>query len=316
MAAVGLVTSFCLPSYAATSYPSKPIRMVVGYAPGGSVDMAARVIADALTARLGVSVVVDNLAGAAGAVAAQRVVSSAADGYTLLVGSSNELVATGLVNAAQKYDAQRDLAPLALVATAPVLLATSPKTGVKNLAEFIDQVKRQPGKYSYGSSGVGSTLHFAGELLKNRAGLSMTHVPYRGTAPLTTELVGGTLDFAFITPTAALPFIQSGKLIPLGITSGKRSEALPRVPALAEYPSLKGYELTGWFALMAPAKVPTDIAQKLRIALQVALRDPTVRRRLEDCGVVPAAGNEDVAKFIREETGKYAALVKSVNIRE
>lgn len=278
--------------------------------------MAARVIADALTARLGVSVVVDNLAGAAGAVAAQRVVSSAADGYTLLVGSSNELVATGLVNAAQKYDAQRDLAPLALVATAPVLLATSPKTGVKNLAEFIDQVKRQPGKYSYGSSGVGSTLHFAGELLKNRAGLSMTHVPYRGTAPLTTELVGGTLDFAFITPTAALPFIQSGKLIPLGITSGKRSEALPRVPALAEYPSLKGYELTGWFALMAPAKVPTDIAQKLRIALQVALRDPTVRRRLEDCGVVPAAGNEDVAKFIREETGKYAALVKSVNIRE
>lgn len=308
--------ALAMPALADAPYPSKPIKLVVGYAPGGSVDMAARVVADLLAARLGTSVVVDNQAGAAGAVAAQRVVNSPADGYTLLAGSSNEMAATALVNPAQKYDPQKDLTPIGLIATAPVLLAASPKTQVRSLAEFIDTVKRNPGKHSYGSSGVGSTLHFAGELLKQRAGLFMTHIPYRGTAPLTTELVAGTLDFAIISPTAAAPFIQSGRIVPLGISSAKRSPALPQVPALGEHPLLKGYDLTGWFALAAPRNLPPDVAQRLRAALQAGLQDLAVRRRLEEGGAVPATGNEDLARLIREDTGKYAALVKFANMRD
>jgi tripartite-type tricarboxylate transporter receptor subunit TctC len=308
--------SVAAPAFAQGSYPAKQIKLLVGYAPGGSVDMAARVAADILTAKLGATVVVENVAGAAGVVAAQRAVSSPADGYTLLAGSSNEMAATALVNPAQRYDPLKDLTPVGLIATAPVLLVASPKTGVKNLAEFIALAKRNPGKYSYGSSGVGSTLHFAGELLKQRAGIFVTHIPYRGTAPLTSDLVGGTLDFAIMSPTAAAPFLQGGRIVPLGISSDKRFPTLPQVPALAEHPQLKGYELTGWFALAGPKDLPAPIIQSLRAALQAGLADPAIRRRLEEGGSIPGTGKEDLARIMREDTAKYASLVKFANMRE
>ena len=314
LGAAGL--ALALPGQAQGRYPEKPIKLLVGYAPGGSVDMAARVVADILTAKLGGTVVVENVAGAAGVVAAQRAVSSAHDGYTLLAGSSNEMAATAQVNPAQKYDPLKDLTPLGLIANAPVLLVAGPKVGVKNLDEFIALVKRSPGKYSYGSSGVGSTLHFAGELVKQRAGVFMTHIPYRGTATLTSDLVGGTLDFAIVSPTAAAPFIQGGRIVPLGVTSAKRFPSLPQVPALGEHAALKGYELTGWFALAAPAGLPPEIAQRLRAALQAGLAEPAYRKRLEDGGSIPASGKEDLARIMREDTAKYAGLVKFANIRE
>ena len=314
LGAAGL--ALALPGQAQGRYPEKPIKLLVGYAPGGSVDMAARVVADILTAKLGATVVVENVAGAAGVVAAQRAVSSAHDGYTLLAGSSNEMAATAQVNPAQKYDPLKDLTPLGLIANAPVLLVAGPKVGVKNLDEFIALVKRSPGKYSYGSSGVGSTLHFAGELVKQRAGVFMTHIPYRGTATLTSDLVGGTLDFAIVSPTAAAPFIQGGRIVPLGVTSAKRFPSLPQVPALGEHAALKGYELTGWFALAAPAGLPPEIAQRLRAALQAGLAEPAYRKRLEDGGSIPATGKEDLARIMREDTAKYAGLVKFANIRE
>jgi tripartite-type tricarboxylate transporter receptor subunit TctC len=304
------------PAAFAQSYPAKPIKVVVGYAPGGSVDMVARVVADVLSAKLGATVVVENQSGAAGAVATQRVVASAADGYTLLVGSSNEMAATGQVNPAQKYDPQKDLAPLALVATAPVLLVAGPHTGVKNLDEFVERAKRNPGKLSYGSSGVGSLQHFAGELIKQRTGVVMTHVPYRSTSTLTTDLAGGALDFAGLSPTAAAPFIQGGRIVALGVTSATRLPTLPQVPALGEHALLKGYELSGWFALAGPRDLPADIAQRLRSALQAGLQDPAVRRRLEDGGAFPAAGGEDLARRMRDDVAKYAALVKFANVRE
>ncbi|KQT11421.1 Bug family tripartite tricarboxylate transporter substrate binding protein [Ramlibacter sp. Leaf400] len=308
--------AFAVPAFAQARYPAKPIKLLVGYAPGGSVDMAARVAADILSAKLGATVVVENLAGAAGVVAAQRAVSSPADGYTLLAGSSNEMAATALVNPAQRYSPQKDLTPVGLIATAPVLLVAAPRAGVKNLDEFIALVKRSPGKYSYGNSGVGSTLHFAGELVKQRAGIFLTHIPYRGTAPLTSDLVGGTLDFAIMSPTAAAPFIQSGRIVPLGITSAKRFPTLPQVPALGEHPQLKGYELTGWFALAGPKDLPAPIVQALREALQSGLTDPAIRRRLEEGGSVPGTGKEDLARIMREDTAKYAELVKFANVRE
>lgn len=301
---------------AQSDYPSKPIRFVVGYPPGGSVDMAARVVADALGARLQTPVVVDNQGGAAGAIAAQRVVNSAPDGYTLLVGSSNEMAATGLVNRAQKYDPQKDFTPIGLIATAPVLLVAGPKAGVKTLGEFVDVAKRNPGKFSYGSSGVGSTLHFAGELIKQRAGIFMTHIPYRGVAPLTSDLAGGNIELAIISPTAALPFIQSGRLYPLGVSSAKRMALLPNVPTLGEHPLLKDYVLTGWFALAGPKNLPPEITQKLTLALQAVLQQPDVRRRIEESGSVIATGKEDLGRLIRDDMVQYGKLVDFAHVKD
>lgn len=301
---------------AQSDYPSKPIKIVVGYPPGGSVDMAARIVADALGPQLNATLVIDNQGGAAGAIAAQRVANSPADGYTLLVGSSNEMAATGLVNPAQKYSPQKDLTPIGLIATAPVLLVAGPKAGVKTLAEFVDATQRNPGKFSYGSSGVGSTLHFAGELIKQRAALFMTHIPYRGTAPLTSDLAGGTIEFAVMSPTAAMPFVQNGRLFALGISSAKRNPELPNVPALGEHPLLKGYELVGWFALAAPRNLPPELNQRLGQALQAVMQDPKVRRRLTDAGMVPASGNEDMAALIRTDMAQYGKLVEFAHMRD
>lgn len=317
LAAIALSVGLgALPLGAQTAYPTKPIKLVVGYAPGGSVDMAARVVADILQAKMGATVVVENMPGAAGVVAAQRVVNSPADGYTLLAGSSNEMAATGLVNPAQKYDPLVDLTPIGLIATAPVLLVAGPKTQVKNLDGFIQLVKRNPGRFSYGSSGVGSTLHFAGELVKQRAGVFMTHIPYRGTAALSSDLIGGSVEFGVMSPTAAAPFIQSGRLQALGITSAQRSPNLPQVPALGEHPLLKGYALEGWFALAAPKGLSIEATQRLRAALKAGLNDPVFRRRLEDGGSVPGNGSEDLARVMREDLDKYKGLVAFANMRE
>lgn len=311
-AALGLA----LPAAAQGSFPAKPLKLVVGYPAGGSVDLAARVVGDALAARLRGTVVVDNVGGAAGAIAAQRVASAPADGYTLLVGASNELVATRIVNPAQRYDGRRDFTPLGLVATSPLILAARPGLGVKSLADLLELARRQPGKLSYGSSGVGSTLHFAGELFKQRAGVSITHVPYRGVAPLTSDLAGGSLDLAMLSPTAAQPFLQSGRIVPLAVTSAQRLSALPQVPAMAELAPLRGYELVGWFALMAPRGLPAATAQRITAALQEALAEPAVRKRLEDAGMVPASGREDLARLIAEEYRKYEQLAAFANMRD
>lgn len=297
-------------------YPDKPVKLVCGYAPGGSVDAVARIAGDILQAKLGATVVIDTLTGAAGTLAAQRVLQAPADGYTLLLGSSNELAATGQVNPAQKYDPLKDLAPVALVGSAPVLLVAAPHMGVKTIDQFVAKLKANPGKYSYGSSGVGSTLHFAGELIKQRAQLFMVHIPYRGTAALTNDLVGGALDFAMISPTAAAPFIAAGRIVPLGVTSRQRFPSLPQVPALAEHALFKGFELAGWFGLVGPRALPAELVQKLRGALQAGLAEPAFRQRLEAAGAFPASGSEDLARLMREDVAKYAALVKVANFRD
>ncbi|MEJ8815595.1 tripartite tricarboxylate transporter substrate-binding protein [Variovorax ureilyticus] len=300
----------------ADAYPARPVKLVVGYAPGGSVDVIGRIVANVLAASLRQAVVVDNQAGAAGAIGAQRVALAPADGYTLLAGTINELAATLAVNPAQKYDPRKDFTPIALVATAPVLLVASPRTGVKNLDEFFALVKRNPGKYSYGTSGVGSLQHFAGELVKQRAGVSLVHVPYRSGSTLTTDLVGGAVDFAGLSPTVIAPFLQGGRIVPLGVTSATRWPGLPQVPALGEHPLLKGYDLSGWFALEGPRNLPPDIVQRLRAAWQEGLQDPAVRKRLEENGALAAQGNEDLAQMTRDDVDRFAALAKFANIRE
>ena len=311
-----LAAGMHLPALAQAPYPAKPIRLLVGYTPGGSVDMAARITADMLTKYLNATVVVENVSGAAGVVAAQRAVNAPADGYTLLVGSSNEMAATKLVNPAQKYDPLKDLSPIGLIATAPVIWVAGPHVPVKTLDEFIALARKNPGKYSYGSSGVGSTLHFAAELIKQRAKLELTHVPYRGTAALTSDLAGGSLDFAMVSPTAAAPFIQSGRMTALGVSSATRFPTLKQVPALGENAALSGYELSGWYALAAPKNLPADITKKLTTALQQGLQDAELRKRLENAGALPAAGTENLRQVMQNDTQKYAQIAQFARLTD
>lgn len=314
--AVGALAGLALAPVAfaqAPAYPSKPITIVVGYPPGGSTDLMGRMVGTELSNRLGQPVVIENIGGAGGAIGAQKVASAQPDGYTLLVGASNELAINKLVTKKVKYDI-KDFTAIGLVASQPLVLVASPASGVKNAADFIQLVSKNPGKYSYGSSGVGSTLHFAGELVKQRAGVFMTHIPYRGTAPLTSDLVGGVLDFAMLSPTAAAPFLQTQRITALGVTSARRMPQLPQVPALGEAPALKGYDLSGWFALVGPRGLPAEVQQRLAATLREALQDAGVKRRLEDGGTFPATGGEDLAALIRDDSAQYARLVKFANV--
>jgi tripartite-type tricarboxylate transporter receptor subunit TctC len=189
---------------------------------------------------------------------------------------------------------------------------------VKTVAQFIDAVKKKPGQYSYGSSGVGTSLHLAGEMVKQQAGVFMTHIPYRGVAPLTNDLLGGNIDFGMFVLSSGLPHIQSGKVVALGTTEPRRSAVTPGIPALAEHPQLKGMDIGVWFALMAPARLPEPIVARLRKALDDSLQSPDFRRRMEATSSTVAApgGGKDVARFLQDETAKYKKIVDFANIRE
>lgn len=313
LAAVALAAPWA--ASAQEKFPSRPVRIVVGYPPGGSVDVGARLLADVLAQKLEAPVVVENVGGAAGAIGAARVAASPPDGYTLLMGSSNELVGTGVLNREQKYDARRDFTALALTATGPMVLVASPASGVRTLQDFVDAVKRHPGKYSYGSPGIGSTMHFAGELAKQRAGLFLLHIPYRGVTPLATDLTGNVIEFGFMSPAAALPLIQSGRLVAVGVTGRERHALLPNLPALAEHPALSGYELIGWIGVVAPRGLAPDVEATLKQALRAALADPGYRKKVQDTGGVPATGREDFARLIADETTKYLQLAEFARLR-
>jgi len=312
------VAGWCNPAAAqdARGYPGRPVQLVVGFPPGGSVDRVGRVLAEMLARRLNGPVVVENLGGAAGAIGAQKVVSSAADGYTLLVGSNNELAITGLINKAQRYEPIRDFTPIGLVSRGPALWVGGPAAAVKDLDESLRSIRRNPGKFSYGSAGVGSLGHFAGEMLKQRAGLFMPHIPYRGVAPLVSDLVGGRIEYAVMSPAAALAQVQAGRLMALGVTTAGRVPGLPDVPALGEHRSLRGYELDGWFALMAPAGLPASIQTRLRDALKDVLKDAELRRKLAEIGGQAASGSEDLSQLMLADRRKLEELVKFAHISE
>ncbi|MBF5002846.1 Bug family tripartite tricarboxylate transporter substrate binding protein [Diaphorobacter caeni] len=302
------------PAIAQANYPNKPIRLIVPFAPGGSVDMVGRIIAEMLTTHLNATVVVENIPGAAGVVGAQRVVSSKPDGYTLMAGSSNEMAGTKFVNAAQKYDPSVDLTPIGLAAIAPNIWVAGSSMKVKTAEEFVALAKANPGKYSYGSPGVGSTPHFSGELIKKIAGVDLAHIPYKGSAAMVSDLAGGTLDFGVISQSLAAPFIKEGRMTALGVTTATRVASMKDIPALSESPSLKGYALNGWFAFAGPKGLPPEVVSKLKAALKAGLADPAIRARLDAAGAPAAKGDEDLAQIIRSDMGKYAELVKFAKI--
>ena len=297
------------------SYPSKPITIVVGYPPGGSTDLTGRVVATELGNRLGVPVVIENIGGAGGAIGAQKVASAAPDGYTLLVGASNEIAINKLVTKKVKYDI-KDFTAVGLIASQPLVLVASTGSGVKNLAEFTQKVSKNPGKLSYGSSGVGTSLHLAGEMIKEQGQLFMTHIPYRGVAPLTNDLVGNNLEFGVFVLSSGLPHIKSGKVIALGTTEAKRSTVAPDIPALAESAQYKNVDIGTWFALMAPAHLPKPVAERLKKALNETLESPDFRKRMEAAGSTVASPSLDVDKFLAAEVAKYKKIIEFAKIEE
>ncbi len=296
-------------------YPSKPITLVVGYPPGGSTDLTGRALGLELSQRLGVPVVIENVGGAGGAIGAQKVANAAPDGYTLLVGANNEVAISRLVNPSVRYDL-KDFTPIGLVASQPLVLVASPAAGVKNANDLLALLKKNPGRFSYGSSGVGTSLHLAGEMVKQQGGVFMTHVPYRGVAPLTNDLLGGNIEFGMFVLSSALPYIRNGKMVALGTTEAKRSAITPDVPALGESPALKGLDISVWFALLGPAKLAEPVQASLKKALADILQSPDFRKKMEASSSVVPTVPVDLDRFLVTETAKYKKIVQFANIKE
>lgn len=295
-------------------YPSRPITMLIGYPPGGSTDLTGRTVADELARVLKTTVVVENLGGAGGALAAQKLINAAPDGYTLMVGANNELIINQHINRQIKYDGLKDFTPIGLVASQPLVLVASPKAGVKTTAEFVEKVRRQPGQFSYGSSGVGTSLHLAGELVKERAGLDLVHVPYRGVAPLTTDLLGNTIEYGVYVLSSGLPHIRAGKVTALGTTEAKRSALTPDIPALSEHPAMKDIDVSTWFMLVGPPGLPQPVVQTLRAALDEALKAPALRQKLEASGSTVVNAQPDLRAFMTAESAKFKRMAEVAKI--
>jgi tripartite-type tricarboxylate transporter receptor subunit TctC len=237
------------------------------------------------------------------------------DGYTLLVGANNEIAINALVRKSVKYT-PKSFTPIGLLGSQPLVLTTSASSGIKTTADFLRAAKAQPGQYSYGSSGVGTSLHVAGEMVKQQGGIFLTDIPYRGTAALTTDLIGGNLDFGVYVLSSALPLINTGKLIALGTTEKKRSVVTPDVPALAETPALKDVDIGTWFVLMGPAGLPEPVTARLKQALAETLRSGDYRRTMETSGSVVPVSQPDLARFLAEETEKYRRIVQFAKIQD
>jgi tripartite-type tricarboxylate transporter receptor subunit TctC len=315
-AVAALLLTAASPVWAQADYPTKPITVVVGYPPGGSTDLTGRVVADILAKQLKVPTLVDNVGGAGGTVGAQKVVNAPADGYTLLLGANNEVAISRLINPSLRYDGLKDFTPIGLVASQPMVLVASAKTGVKTTDEFLKLVKSKPGQFSYGSSGVGTALHLTGEMLKEKAGLYMVHIPYRGVAPLANDLLGNNLDFGVFVLSSGLPHIRSGKVVALGTSEAKRSAVAAQIPALSEHPQLQGLDISSWFMLVGPKGMPTAVVAKLQKALQEGLQDPVMRKKLEDSGSTVFTGKEDAANYLVSETSKFKKIVDFAKIKE
>ncbi|WPB59466.1 tripartite tricarboxylate transporter substrate binding protein [Xylophilus sp. GOD-11R] len=297
------------------AWPQRPITLVVGYPPGGSTDLVGRTLGTDLAAKLGVPVVVENLGGAGGSLAAQKVALANPDGYTLLVGANNEIAINALVRKTVKYQT-KNFTPLALLASQPLVLTTAPTNPVKNTADFLKAVKSKPAFYSYGSSGVGTSLHMTAEMVKQQGGLFMTHIPYRGTGPLTTDLIGGSLDYGVYVLSSALPLIKSGKLVAIGTSETKRSPVTPDVPALSENPALKGVDMSVWFALLGPAGLPEAVQSKLKGAIGEILKASEFRKSMEASGSVVPTTQPDLSAFLASETDKYRRIVEFAHITD
>ena len=316
--AAAALAALPLAARAQGAWPARPVRIVVPFAAGGTTDILARALAPELQKAFGQPFVVDNKPGAGGNNGAAEVAKAAGDGHTLLMGT----VGTHAINTSlypkMPYDHVKDFVPITLVAGVPNVLVMNPanaqRLGVNSVPDFIKALKANPGRINMASSGNGTSIHLAGELFKTMTGTFMVHIPYRGSGPALIDLMGGTMDVMFDNLPSALPHIRSGKLKALGVTSAQRSAALPDLPTIAEAggPTLKGFEASSWFGLLAPAGTPADIATRIQVETARAIATPALKERLQAQGAIPSGmPPAEFVRFIDAETKKWARVVKA-----
>lgn len=311
-------TALMLPGLATAqgAWPSKPVRIVVPFAPGGTTDILARVLAPELTKALGQPFVVDNRGGAGGNIGADMVAKSANDGYTLLMGTVGTHGINKSLYTSLPYDPQKDFAPITLVAGVPNVMVMNAKRaqelGIQSVPDFVRYAKAHPGRLNMASSGNGTSIHLAGELFKARTGIFMTHIPYRGSGPAMKDMLGGQMDVMFDNLPSAMPHIKSGNLKAFAVTSAVRSDSMPELPTVAEASTLPGFEASSWFGLLAPAGTPPEVVNRLQQETAKALSLPAVKERLLSLGAIPGGDTpEAFARQIDAEIGKWAAVVKT-----
>jgi len=307
--------AFLSPVSYAQGYPIRPVRMIVGYPAGGSIDTVGRITAQAFTESMGQSFIVENRPGASATIATLAVVKAPTDGYMLLVGAQASLSGALSMIANLPYDPLRDLSAIALLAHQPNVLVVHPSVPARTTRDFIALAKARPGKLSYGSSGLGSTQHLSSELFSMMTGTDLFHVPYKGGAPATIDLLSGQLDFTFTPVPTAGPYIKADRLRAIALSSIRRNESLPGVPTLDET-GVRGYDFGGYIALLGPGKMPRELVLKLNAEVQKAVKDPNVRKRLVDLGLdVPGGTPEQFTEFMKQDMEKCAKIVAAAKIQ-
>jgi tripartite-type tricarboxylate transporter receptor subunit TctC len=295
----------------ADTYPAHPVKIVVPFPAGGSNDIIARILAQKLSERTGQQFVVENRGGAGGNIGAEAVAKSAPDGYTLLVTAPPPLSTNIALYKSLPFDPAMDFAPVALLATVPIVLMVNPTLPVKTVPELVALAKAKPGALNFGSSGIGATNHLAGELLKRLTGIDIVHVPYKGAAPAMNDLIAGHIPMMFDNMPAVLPQVQGGSVRAIAVAGAKRAAALPDVPTVAEQ-GVPGFEAFAWFGMVAPAKTPADVLETLRGEVETILKMPDVQKRFAELGADPATvAGSDFGKFLADDTAKWTKIIQA-----
>lgn len=304
------LTAFAAPAFA-DSYPSRPIRLVIGFPPGGPSDILARVVAQGLSQRLGQAVIVDNRPGAGGNVAGAIAAKAASDGYTLLMGNLSILVANPSLYKNVSFNAQTDFAPISLIGTETNILVVNPSLPVKSVAELVALAKAKPGKLNFASSGFGSPPYLTAEMFKAVEHVDIVHVPYSGAASALAEVVSGQTQMMFATALSVMPFIKSGQVRAIAVSTPHRSALLPNLPTIAES-GAHGFDATAWHGLVAPAKTPPEVIAKLNAATVAVLHEPSVKQRLSSLGLTIVAGSpEQFAAYIKSEQPRWSKAIEA-----
>jgi tripartite-type tricarboxylate transporter receptor subunit TctC len=297
----------------AQAYPTRPVRLIVGFAPGGGVDITARLIGQWLSERLGQQFLIENRPGAGTNIATEVVVRAPADGYTLLLAASPAAINATLYDKLN-FNFIRDIAPVAGIMRVPNVMVVNPSVPAKTIPEFIAYAKANPGKINMASGGVGGPSHVSGELFNMMAGVNMIHVPYRGVAPALTDLLGGQVQVTFATMPSSIEYIRAGKVRALAVTTATRSEALPDIPTVTDF--VPGYEASAWYGIGAPRNTPVEVIDKLNREINAGLADPRMKSRLADLGGTVLAGSPaDFGKLIADETEKWGNVIRALNIK-
>ena len=298
----------------ADSFPEKPITLVVPYPAGGTNDVIARALAEKMGLAYGKPVVVENRAGAGGNVGAQSVARATPDGYTLFVSAAGPLSVNKQLYKSIRYDPQKDFAPIALLASVPIMLVANPSAPFKTVAELIAHAKANPGKLSYGSQGNGTTSHLTMEMLKMRAGVNIVHVPYRGSAPATTDLIGGAIQVMFDNSPTTLPHVRSGRAHALGVAAARRVEGMTDIPSISE--TVSGFQSEAWFGLVAPAGTPAAVIQNLNNVVNKVLADPEMKAQFAKSGVELRGGTaQEFGAFIDREVARWGEIIKAAGVQ-